>query len=220
MIKLKWWLEECGVGSRVGRKLENGISLFELIGNGSGSVEMKSVGSFNYQLFLYKFLGSWISKSIGIDSTETKYFPYFRFTYLGVVRLFPKYSIYNHSDISEERRRGLGNFSISPNIWIKIILVLTQRKSGHISGENAFNSEGKVINYTWAEEAFGWYKMDDVILKGYIQIKCSNPGRLKRKVGSDCSIIHVLSKWCKLCRDKCIHSGSEQSWEYYYCFKR
>ena len=25
-------------------------------------------------------------------------------------------------------------------------------------------------------------KMDDVILKGYIQIKCSNPGRLKRKV--------------------------------------
>ena len=24
--------------------------------------------------------------------------------------------------------------------------------------------------------------MDDVILKGYIQIKCSNPGRLKRKV--------------------------------------
>ena len=25
--------------------------------------------------------------------------------------------------------------------------------------------------------------MDDIILKGYIQIKCSNPGRLKRKVG-------------------------------------
>ena len=33
--------------------------------------------------------------------------------------------------------------------------------------------------------------MDDVILKGYIQIKCSNPGRLKRKV---CSSINTLFK--------------------------
>ena len=113
MIKLKWWLEECGLGSRVRRKLENGIPLFELIGNGSGSVEMKSVGSFNYQLFLYKFLGSWIFKSIGIDSTETKYFPYFRFTYFGVVRLSKIQHLQSlwHQKSGEVDREKLFNFT-------------------------------------------------------------------------------------------------------------
>ena len=73
-------------------------------------------------------------------------------------------------------------------IWIKSFFCFSQQiiqKSGRLWWESDEIKNGfeevteKLINYrlTGLED-----KMDDVILKGYIQIKCSNPGRLKRKV--------------------------------------
>ena len=58
--------------------------------------------------------------------------------------------------------------------------------------------------------------MDDIILKGYIQIKCSNPGRLKRKVGLGCKIGTGLTYSIikerirlKVCRFKCAPFATE-----------